>query len=71
MKKKENIKFTDLIADLSEYDKLRLYDFILRLRAPDEINQVYYTAKQNESQVANDKKSKICSKIDNQTNRNS
>lgn len=71
MKTKENIKFTDLIADLSEYDKLRLYDFILRLRAPDEINQVYYTAKQNESQVANDKISKICSKIDNQTNRNS
>lgn len=61
MKTKENIKFTDLVADLSEYDKLRLYDFILRLRAPDEINQVYYTSKQNESQVANDKISKICS----------
>ena len=68
---KTNVKITDLIADLSDYDKLRLYDFILRLHCPDEINQVYYTSKKDESQAANDKKSKICSIIGNNTNRNS
>lgn len=71
MKTKENIKFTDLIADLSDCDKLRLYDFIWRLRCPDEINQVYYTAKNYRSQAENDKKSKICSKSSDKTNCNS
>ena len=64
MKTKENIKFTDLIADLSDYDKLRLYDFILRLRHPDEINQVYYTVKQSKSQGKSNKNSKIRSQTE-------
>ena len=68
---KTNVKITDLIADLSDYDKLRLYDFILRLRSSNTINQVYYTTKNYTSQAKNDKKSKICSITNNDTNRNS
>lgn len=68
---KTNVKIIDLIADLSDHDKLLLYDFVLRLRNPTAINQVYYTSKKDESQAANDKKSKICSITGNNTNRNS
>ena len=68
---KTNIKIIDLIADLSDCDKLLLYDFVLRLRNPTAINQVYYTTKNYTSQAKNDKKSKICSITNNDTNRNS
>ena len=68
---KTNVKIIDLIAALNDHDKLLLYDFILRLRSSNTINQVYYTSKKDESQAANDKKSKICSITNNDTNRNS
>ena len=68
---KTNVKIIDLIAALNDHDKLLLYDFVLRLRNHTAINQVYYTSKKDESQAANDKKSKICSKSSNNTNRNS
>lgn len=68
---KENIKLSELVANLSDYDKLRLYDFILCLYGDNGINQVYYTAKNYRSQAENCKKPKICSKSKNKTNHNS
>ena len=55
MKKKEN-NILNLVTDLSNIEKLYLYNFLLNIRQNDEIYRVNYKPKMLKSQEKNNKK---------------
>ena len=59
MKEKENNAISILASDLTDNEKLRLYQFLLNLHRDKQIYKVNYTAKTAKSQVRTTKKRKF------------